>query len=467
MPYREAAEVPPKETLPPERFVISRYGLYPAIAIVIASLALAAFVAFAFYGRTHLVCVRSAAGAIPRCTAEHAGLGADAVAPFDLRPNTLKTEVHESDDSTTYVIVTPNGKLHKGVDKDFAEKTVARANTFAESPNEMRFEADRANTVVTMMIGFGGVLFVVVMLLIVKRTHLVLDRESGVLRAGEALSYSLSEVKAAKVESIDDSSFYKLILLSKSGSSWFVAEGRESECNAVAKAVNRALAAGHRSTRSMPDELKEEVLEEKRAAERDLTDDEKWQQMETFLRSLPIDGVKIVKNKKDRRIEARGTKRGLPIRVFYDPVSPGGTEIEVKAKGQLGFLDIDYDPDAKPDDEGPADPTWDDPDERRVFFGDGVFVDDAATAKAFRALSADLQYRIPKVMQENDVRYFRIRPDETTIDSREAPSEHADPHAHVSAMLEIAAEAAEAAANATPIEPPEDEEEDEDEDDET
>lgn len=65
-------------------------------------------------------------------------------------------------------------------------------------------------------------------------------------------------------------------------------------------------------------------------------------------------------------------------------------------------------------------------------------------------------------MQENDIRLFRIRPDETTLDSRDGPNERSDPHAHVSAMIELAAEAAEAAANATPLEPIEEDDEFED-----
>lgn len=459
MPYRQAGEVAKPDARPAERFVVSRYGMYPAIAIVVSSVALAAFMAFVFYGRTQLVCTRAAAGATPRCVAQHTGLGASSIAPFDLHPNTLTAVEHESDDSTVHGIETPSGELQKGVDKAFAETTVSRARKFAETPNEMRFEASRTSVTATVLTALGGLAFVLMMLFIVKRTHLVIDHDAGLLRVDKLRSHALSEMKAAKVESIDDSAFYKLIVITKDGGSTYIAEGRESECKAAAKAINRVLAAAHRSTRSMPDELKDEVEDEKRDAERELTDDEKWQKMETFLAALPIDGVKVVRNKKDRRIEARGTKRGFPIRVVYDPLSPSGTEIELKAKGQLGFLDLEYDRDAKPEDEGPVDPTWDDPDERRVFFADGVFVDDAQTAKAFRALSADLQHRIAKAMQENDIRYFRIRPDETTLDSRDGPNERSDPHAHVSAMIEIGAEAAEAAVKATPIEPPEEEEE--------
>jgi hypothetical protein len=447
MAYRQPADMPTepkKAAAPPERLVVSRYGIFPAIAIVLVSLAAAAFIAWGVYGRTRLVCTRDAAGALPRCTAEQEGLGANAVAPFDLRPSALAVEEYSSDDSTNHGIRTPSGLLTKGVTKDFAESTVAGAKKFAETPNDMRFEATRASTGASTGTGLGGLAFVVIILFIVKRTHLVIDRGAGVLRVGNT-PHSLADVSAAKVEDIDDSAFYKLMLVTKGSGAMPIAEGRESECRAAAKAINRALAEKHASTRSMPEELKDVVEDEKQDELRELTDEEKWQKMETFLASLPIDGVKVVRKKKDGRIEARGTKRGLPIRVIYDPISPSCTEIEVKAKGQLGFLDLEHDPEAKSEDEPPPDPTWDDEDERRVFFGEGVFVDDAKAAKAFRSLPADLQERIVSGMRENEIRYFRIRPEETTLDSRDGPNERSDPHAHVSAMLELAAEAAQAA----------------------
>jgi hypothetical protein len=449
MPYRQAAKAPAEEkkaTTPLERFVVSRYGIYPAIAIVLASIAIAAFIAYSLYGRTRLVCTRDAPGATPRCTAEQLGFGANVIAPFDLRPHTKLTVVERSSDDGTYIaIATPNGNLYKGVDRPFAESTIAGAEKFAETPNDMRFEAQRSSTGGSTGAALGGLAFVLVMLLIVKRTHFAIDRDAGVLRIGPQRAHPLADIRAAKVEDIDDSAFYRLIVVAKDGGRVYAAEGRESECKAAAKAINRALAEKHKSTRTMPEELKDVVEDEKEDERRELSDDEKWQEMERFLGSLPIDALKIVKNKKERRIEARGTKRGLPIRVVYDPISPSGTEIEVKAKGKLGFLDLEHDREAKPDDEPAPDPTWDDADERRVFLGEGVFVENAKVAKAFRRLPTDLQQRIADGMRENEIRYFRIRPDETTLDSRDGPNERSDPHAHVSAMLELAAEAAEAA----------------------
>lgn len=342
VPYRQAAEVPKEEVprRPVERYVVSRYGVYPAIAIVLASIALVAFLTWGAYGRVRIACTRTAAGATPRCQASESGLGSTAIEPFDLSPSSLKVIERSSDDGTHHAIATPSRELHRGVDQAFAEATVARAQRFVATPNELTFEAEHAHTGTATAFAACGVLFVAIIVLIMRRAHVDIDRDAGVVRVGKAQVHRLIEIETADVESIDDSAFYNLHVVMKDGTRRFVADGRERECNALAAALKRAVA-----------DLKPKKA--KRAPEPEPDREESWKRAERALRDelvrfVALDPRGVTRDTDLERVEARCRFGDVEVRASMDAHDPDGITVSRDVSTELDVLEVHLDEDAKP-----------------------------------------------------------------------------------------------------------------------
>jgi hypothetical protein len=423
MPYRQAPQPPKKEPRPVERLVVSRYGIYPAIALVVGSIAFISFLVYSSYEGTQLVCTRAAAGATPVCQATEIGTGPKSFDSFELAYETLSLGNHDGD----AVVHTPTGDLARGVDLAFAQSTIGRARKFVATPGELRFEARQTTSGSSLFFALGGIVFVSFLLLLVRRKVLEVDRDAGVVRVGKGDGeYALSEVVEAKVEEIDDSEFKKLVLVKKDESTVVIADGREEECTVAANAINRA-------SRELARERGEEDADE---VDAELTVEEKWQQAEGLLRTLPLDGAEIARDDDERRAEARGKRRGFEVRAVVDPIHPSGIEIDVVANSRADIIDIHYDATARAGDE-----KWPD----RVFFADGVFVDDEEEAIALRSFPEALRERIVMCMSAYDVRSLGIDPEMIHVSSRE-PRDLRDPAGRTAAMIELAVDIAEAAA---------------------
>jgi hypothetical protein len=244
MPYREPAETPKDPPRPLVRFAVSRYGVLPAIAIVLASIALSVFIGWVELASVRLVCTRASAGATPRCNVTQKGAGGPDIRPFELRDGTsLEIVERRWDDEVHVVITTPNnGEISATVDRPFAEATLEGAKRFLASPDALRWEVERSNRRKLVPVAIGGFLFVVVMLFVVKRTPVVIDRDARTLRVGRWRKHSLDEISSANVEEIDDSAFYSLVLVKKDDKRVAIAHGRKSEVDAAATAIGGALA---------------------------------------------------------------------------------------------------------------------------------------------------------------------------------------------------------------------------------
>lgn len=428
MAYRQAAEPPKTEPRPIERLSVSRYGTWPAIALVFGSIVLGFFIGWTVHGSAHIVCTRASAGDTPRCTAtQKAGFGTADLEPFDLNESSLSVGEREWDDSMHVIVKTPEGELRGGVDKTFAEATVAGAKRFVATPNELRWEASTRNTWTMVLSGAGALAFVICILLIVKRTWVTIDHDAGVVRVGKHREHRLIEISSAKVEEIDDSAFHKVLLSKKDGTTISIADGRKGECDALASALRRAVA-------DLSPKRREED-ENPPPHEPAPSDEAKWDRAETLLRTLPLDGCALTRNTEDRRLEARGTRRELPVLVEIDPIHPNGVEIEVQSNSKLDLLDVSYRKDEKPDAKHPE----------RVFFGEGVFTDDEEEAAVLRAMPAAFRERILTAMTAYDIQNVAVWGERTTLASRE-PRTLEDPYSRLPAMLDLVIDIAEYAA---------------------
>jgi hypothetical protein len=387
MAYRVAA--PPGETRASsvQRLTVARYALWAAALILLGMSAFGGFMAWSSYGKTAIVCTRAAPGAVPHCTAQD-GKGTMTTHEFDLYASSFKVDQRESDDAKhTVLTLFPSTVLHGAVDPWFAQHVVIGSQAFVANGAAMRWEAVNKDTSGMYWPIALALLMIVPMLLIFRSVTIEVDADRGMLAVrngrfvrGATLSFPFSDLRSATIEDIDDSAFFSLVLQLASGTKTVIAQGRRADVDAAARAINVALRDRHTTMAAMPAELRDALEEQKAelatakddagpfAGWSDLEDDARWERMDTFLRAVPIDDAKVVRKKKDDRIEVRGQKRGHPIRVVFDPTSPSGTEVESKAKGKLGFIDVEYDPDAKQEDEPAADPTWDEPGERRTFF---------------------------------------------------------------------------------------------------
>ena len=97
MPYRQPAQAPKSEPRAVERLSVSRYGVLPAIAIVLGCVALVAAMLWGTYARSDVVCTRASAGATPRCSAtQRTGMVSSSdVKTFDLKESSLSIEERE------------------------------------------------------------------------------------------------------------------------------------------------------------------------------------------------------------------------------------------------------------------------------------------------------------------------------------------------------------------------------------
>jgi hypothetical protein len=307
-------------------------------------------------------------------------------------------------------------------------------------------------------IGFG----VFLVLLVGSGVNIELwgaQNEVRVVRGRKTETYPYSTLRCAEREDIDESSFFYLVLIRDDAQRLPVAMGRRAMVDAARQAINLALGSRYENYALMPDELRTALREADEGLATStqarpfggfdkLGEAARWDCMERFLLSIPWPEARVVRKQRENRIELRGKKRELPLRVEFDPYTPSGTSVECTVTGQLGYMDLSYDPAAGDDVETPQDADWDKPAERPVRVGPQVFADDREALKGFIRLPADLQQSVIATMRKERIDIFRVRPNGASARCHGTLFDHRDPAAHVTAVVELLADVSAFAAQA-------------------
>ncbi len=451
MVYRTRAQASPSEPARVDRHTLRRHTVGSVASVVGGLLALQVFAVLA-YGACSITCARETAGAVPRCNVEARGWSAAPVAPFQLTGSALHVVESVSDDASSTWLGTPGGPLRAGVDARFARETVTAAIRFLESPQELRWQSGRSTAFLGIFAGGAGAVVAGVMAYALRPRRLLVDRDAHVVRVG-ARTFALEGVVAAKVAEVDASTLQAVVLHARGGSSCEVIRGRPEDADLAARAINVALAQRHSSTRTMPGELREIVRTQ--AIELDsslgtfdtVDDAGRWAKVEELLQGLRIDGVEVVRSDTPRRIEARGMKRGVPIRVALDPLSPSQVVVASSVGWRRGTVEVHHRRGARGEGAPSSDAEGEEPGERRTFIAPGVFIEGGRAAAQFRALPDPVQKRVASDMRMLRIARLRIGKRETRAEHPGRIVDARDPRTRLAAIVDLVAAVADAASS--------------------
>jgi hypothetical protein len=127
--------------------------------------------------------------------------------------------------------------------------------------------------------------------------------------------------------------------------------------------------------------------------------------------------LRVLLKEPETELQVRGHLGRVPFRVKLDMRSMN-MDIEARFPNPRGFIDLEWDPEAKPNAPIDRDPVWDEEDEKRVFLATHIFIEGCSAdeeAESFRQLPSELQRRVLQEIADSHLRFFRIRPEGTEI----------------------------------------------------
>ncbi|MFH0867177.1 MAG: hypothetical protein V1904_13365 [Bacteroidota bacterium] len=188
------------------------------------------------------------------------------------------------------------------------------------------------------------------------------------------------------------------------------------------------------------------------------SDDDKWQESDKFLKEIgaTFPGSKVILRKNDDLAELQGNSDGFPWRVKLGATTDGEVDLEMKMINPLGFIDLEYDPEIKAENEVKTNDEWNEEDasEKRIFFGKGVFIegeDSSNEARQFQSLPDEFRQELVNHMIHVRHMYFRIRPDILAADFHETAFEMADPVGAITASIQLMIKSAHAVGSKKPV----------------
>lgn len=368
-----------------------------------------------------------------------------------------------------YTLQLGKTSLGLGISSDQATRIHRSITGFFQDSSILQWKEFYFDWYLTVMLCAIGIFILILIVFFDRKTTIswdssglkILIREKGIfLRKDFAIP--LSEIQSARMQAPTDfdSNIYDLQFQRKDGVSVAVS-GMETHIAQTVSWINGILANSYSRISDMPSTLQDELDRNPFSGPKsgpyssdpdnrnpshlfdgwdDLEDKQKWSRMELFLSGIAIDNSKIVKNRNEECIEARGTLSGFPIRIKFSALAPGGLEIEYKVPCRLGWVDLEYDPQATAENEGEFDPEWDNEKNQKTFFSEHVFATDNRSAEGFRQFPTDLARRICSVIEKEKIRYFRMRPEITELDGQDDITEIRNPQKHLSTVLKILAE---------------------------
>jgi hypothetical protein len=196
--------------------------------------------ALLIFGHFHLECVRSAPGAPARCTGASYALidWSTTLEPFTLEPGSVRlgTKLGAGRDRRT-TIVTPGGVLASPAVGFVAREVVDEAERFRADDQQLAWRREKTTwgyALVSLAVGVVAYLLVVV---VRRRSYLVLDRDERLLRRGRR-AWALDAIDSAEPSYMGrGSSDLRLIV---NGVAEVIAGGDEKLVEAAAKQINAA-----------------------------------------------------------------------------------------------------------------------------------------------------------------------------------------------------------------------------------